>query len=218
MNTRRLPSFERIMIFAGLLSFGFLFYRCIFTANFHYTFLLWNLVLAFVPYAISKKLINNKGNKLTNYLLVLSWLLFFPACIYPLTDLFQLKQTDNFSMAYDLIMFLSFAVAGLLPGLVSLKTTEGFLKEHFSGGFAKLSLLFFIFLSSYSACLVRFLHLKSWNVVNDFKKMFLASEHGILDPFDHFRIIASIVAIVLVVDVLYAGFMKINKKPARVRS
>ncbi len=215
MNSRKLPSPERLMIFAGLLSFGLLFYRCIFFANLHFTFLLWNLLLASMPYIISKKLVSIKESGFRSYFFLIGWLVFFPACIYPLTDMLHLQKTNDFSFVYDVIMFLSFAIAGLLPGLISLRNVETFLRNHVSGLFTKLSVVFFIFLSSYSACLIKFLHLKSWNIVTDFKRMYFASAHDILDPADHSRIWLVIIMLVLLIDVLYAGFKKLTDKAAR---
>jgi len=218
MNAQKLPAFERLVILAGLLSFGFLFYRCIFTANLHYTFLLWNLLITFIPYVISKKLVSVKHNNFASFLLLFGWLIFFPACIYPLTDLLQLKNTGELSFVYDILMFLSFAVAGLLPGLLSLRNVEIFLKHHTSGFFTKLSLIAFIFISSYSVCLVRFLHLKDWNVISDFKRMIFASKHSILYPTDHLNIWIMIFLLVLLIDMLYVGLKKLIVTAARVKS
>ena len=217
MNSRRLLSFERMMIFSALLSFGFLFYRCIFAENFHYTFLLWNMLIAFLPYIISKKLVSVKENSFASYLLLFGWLVFFPACIYPLADVLHMQQASNFSFVYDAIMFFSFAVTGLLPGLISLKNVETFLKKHTSGLLTKLSVVFFIALSSYSACVVRFLHLKSWNVLSDFKRMYAASIRDISDPLAHFRIWAYLIVLVLAIDVMYAVFKRLSVKSRRLK-
>lgn len=209
MTTNKLPARERLMIFFGLFSFGFLLYRCIFTFNLHYTFFLWNLLIAFVPYIISKQLLKCYELGIKAFFLILAWLIFFPASLYLFTDLLQIHKTDNFSFLYDVIFFSSFAFTGLLPGLLSLKHVETFLKKHVPALFVKLSVLFFIFLSSYSIYLVRFLHLKSWNVISDFKKMLHASEHNILYPEDHVHIWLSILILVLLIDVIYTGFKKI---------
>ncbi len=209
MNTGKLPAVERLMIFFGLISFSLLFYHCIFAFNLHYTFLLWNLLIAFVPYIISKQIVKCKQLNIKAFLLISCWLLFFPGCIYLFTDLMEISKTDNFSFLYDSIMFLSFAFTGLLPGLISLKLMETFLKRHLPDFYTKLYVLLFIFFSSYSVYLVRFLHLKSWNIIADSKKMLYASEHNILNPEDHIHSWLSILALVLLIDIIYFGFKKI---------
>lgn len=210
MNNKKLPAFERLIIFISLLSFGMLLYRCIFSLSLHYTFFLWNLLVAFVPYIVSKQLLKCKTFNLNSFLLLSTWLVFFPACIYLFTDLMQIHKTD-FPLWYDILMFSGFAFLGLLSGLMSLKQVEFFLKQHAPNFFVKVSVIFFIFLSSYSICLVRFLHLKSWNVIADSKRLLHASEHNIIDPQDHAYTWLTILLIVLLVDVLYAGFKKLYR-------
>lgn len=209
MSNNKLPAFERLMIFSALVSFGLLFYRCLFTLNFHYTYFLWNLVIAFAPYIISKQLTKNKVLNLKTVLLLTLWLILFPACVYLFTDVLQIHKTDNFSLLYDVVLFLSFAWNGLLPALMSLKKVEGFLKKHLPVFLVKLSVLFFIFLSSYGICLVRFLHLKSWNVIADSRKLLAISANNILNPEDHIHAWLSIISLVMLIDVVYIGFKKL---------
>ena len=170
MSTVKLPFFERLMIFASMFSFGLLFYRCLFTLSIDYTFFLWNLLIAFIPYLISKQLLKYKSFNIKAFSLLLLWLMFFPGCIYLFTDLLQMHKT-NFSFVYDVCLFLSFAITGILPGLMSLKQIEIFLNRHTTAFRAKITILLFIFLSSYNIVLARFLHLRSWNIITDFRQM-----------------------------------------------
>lgn len=210
MNERKLPAFERLMIFSVLISTGLLFYRCVFTMNFHYTYFTWNLLVAFIPYIISKQLNRCESLNAKSVLLLSAWLMLFPGCVYLFTDIFQMHKTDNFSIVYDMILYLSIAWNGLLPGLMSLKHVETFLKKHLPAFLVKTSVLFFIFLSSYSICLARFLHLKSWDMIADSKKLISVSAHSILNPEDHVYTWMSILSLVLLLDIIYIGFKKIN--------
>lgn len=210
MKSDKLPYFERVMMFASFFSFGLLFYRCLFTVSFNYTFFLWNLLIAFVPYAISKQLSKRKILNLQAFLLLILWLLFFPSCIYLFTDMLQMHKT-NFPAAYDVCMFLSFAVTGMLPGLMSLRKVETFLSRHIPPFFVRLSVLLFIFLSSYHIVLARFLHFRSWNITADLRKMFRASEEDILFPQSNVHAWITIVTLVILIDILYAGFKQLNR-------
>jgi len=209
MRTKKLPILERLMLFLGMFCFGVLLYRCIFTWNLHYTFLLWNLLIAFVPYVIGKQLLKCKELNIKAILLLFAWLLVFPVCIYLFTDIVQMHNSDNFYFLYDLLLFLSFGFTGLVPGLISLRQVETFLSRHLPDFFAKASVLFFILLSSYSICSVRFLHLKSWNIIADSKLMLHVTEKDILRPEDHVSVLLSFLVLVLLIDLLYAGFKKL---------
>ena len=209
MRTKKLPLVERLMIFLGMFCFGVLLYRCLFTWNLHYSFFLWNLLIAFVPYVISKQLLKCKELNIKAILLLFTWMLFFPVCIYLFTDILEMHNSDSFYFVYDALLFVSFAITGLLPGLVSLKQIETFLGKHIPGFFVKTCVLFFIFLSSYSICLVRFLHLKSWNIIADSQTILYATERDVLNPESHVRIWLTIFLVVLLVDVIYIGFKKL---------
>lgn len=209
MQESKLPAFERLMIFSGFISFGLLFYRCLFTLNLHYTYFLWNLLIALMPYLISKQLVKCKALNIKAVFLICLWLMLFPACVYLFTDIFQIHKTDNFSFLYDSILFLSFAWNGLLPGLMSLKKVEVFLTRHVPSFFVNLSVLFFIFLSSYSICLVRLFHLKNWNIITNSKKLLAVSVNNILNPLNHIHAWLSITTLVLLLDITYLGFKKL---------
>jgi len=209
MMTKRIPAFERLMIFSAFISFGLLFYRCVFTLSFHYTYFLWNLLIAYVSYIMSKQLIKCKEINVKAILFVSGWLLFFPACMYLFTDILQMHKTDHFPVIYDAFLYLSFAWNALLPSLMSLKKVEAFLRRHLSVFLVKVSILFFIFLSSYSICLVRFLHLKDWDVITNTKRFLRVSANNFLNPADHIHSWLSIISLMLLLDVIYVGFKKL---------
>src|SRR5436190_19892188 len=92
-----------------------------------YLFLVWNLFLAFVPYAITQWLWTHSwvvGNKWKLLGLLLGWLLFIPNSFYILTDLFHLDEFDSAPKWFDLLLIFSFAWNGLLLGIISVRKTE----------------------------------------------------------------------------------------------
>jgi uncharacterized membrane protein len=210
MSSAKLPYFERVMMFASFFSFGLLFYRCLFSLSLNYTFFLWNLLIAFVPYIISKQLLKCKTLNARAFSLLILWLLFFPSCIYLFTDMLQMRKT-NFPLVYDVCMFLSFAVTGILPGLMSLRKVEIFLSNHLPAFPVRLSILLFIFLSSYNIVLARFLHFRSWNIAADFRKMFHAAEEDFLAPQSNLHAWLTILTLVFLIDLIYAGFKHLNR-------
>jgi uncharacterized membrane protein len=83
----------------------------------------------------------------------------------------QIHRHETFPFAYDLLLLSSFAIAGIIPGLMSLKKVEIFLSNYFSSFLVKLFIVSTIFLSSYSIALVRFLHLKNWDIAERGKRL-----------------------------------------------
>src|SRR5262245_13394073 len=69
--------------------------RVMVTGHLTYVFLVWNLFLAFLPFAITEWLwafIQKEKNKLILMAFVFPWLLFVPNSFYILTDLFHLGR------------------------------------------------------------------------------------------------------------------------------
>ncbi len=76
-----------------LLSIVLLMIRMKLTHSFFYLFLVWNLFLAVIPFAITSYLVSlPKLNKLSSALWFGLWLLFLPNSPYIITDLLHLKN------------------------------------------------------------------------------------------------------------------------------
>ena len=89
--------------------------RVIATGYVTYIFLVWNLFLAFIPYAISSWLYDNRGaikSRLKQAAVIAAWLLFIPNSFYILTDLFHLDEFDSAPKWFDFLLIFSLLQAG----------------------------------------------------------------------------------------------------------
>ena len=127
---------EQILIMCSMFSTGLMLFRIIYTGHLLFAFLSWNLFLAFVPYAISKK-INGAAikNKWKFLLYVLVWLIFIPNSFYIITDLFHLDMNEEVPLWYDLALLLSFAWSGILFGILSVRQMERLFEKNFNKKF-----------------------------------------------------------------------------------
>jgi uncharacterized membrane protein len=132
-----------------------------------YGFLVWNLFLAFIPFAISSLLIwLGKEARLIVLLPFLAlWLLFFPNAPYILTDLFHLSPKAAVPLWYDLMLILSFAWNGLMLGFISLADLQRFLERRFNAVAAWVFVLLSLLLGSFGVYLGRFLRWNSWDLL-----------------------------------------------------
>lgn len=102
----------------------------LYTRDWGWGFLLWNLFLAWVPLGCALMAERSRG------LLVVAcgavWLLFFPNAPYILTDLVHLGTYDGGMFWWvNLIMILSFAMTGLLLGYLSLYVIQKRIAQRF---------------------------------------------------------------------------------------
>jgi uncharacterized membrane protein len=133
-----------------------------------FLFLIWNLLLAWVPYCISLVLERSSrrfNSGILTCLLLVSWLLFFPNAPYILTDFLHLRNRAPIPYWYDLMLLASFAWTGLILGLLSLYEVQLFLRKRIGNWLSWLSAVAAIFLCGFGIYLGRFLRWNSWDVL-----------------------------------------------------
>lgn len=144
----------------------------------HPRFLLWNLFLAIIPFAVSLVIARSKSRAL-NVVLGAIWLAFLPNAFYILTDLIHLPhfaarrqgssgpvylRNQDVMLGFDITLLISFAIAGFACGYGSLRRVEK--------GFGLRGLPRFLFvhvilwLSAFGIYLGRVLRFNSWDLLN----------------------------------------------------
>jgi uncharacterized membrane protein len=104
--------------------------RNVYTENANYRFLIWNLFLAWIPFAAAAAAhaFAEAGRRALYVAIIacaLVWLLFFPNAPYILTDFLHLSTiTDGAPKWFDVLMLMWFAWTGLLLGVVSLNLMQ----------------------------------------------------------------------------------------------
>jgi len=148
------------------LSVIFLAIRMKLNQSFFFLFLIWNLILAIVPYLITTYLSSqDKINKWAFYLTFGIWLLFLPNAPYIITDLLHLKAVDTHFIWLDVLVVSSFACNGLLLFYLSIFDMEALLKRIVNGRILNYMLLSLFPLTSFGMYLGRFLRYNSWEIV-----------------------------------------------------
>ena len=137
----------------------------------YYTFLIWNLFLAWIPLIFAYLAYAFSFRRTVLYILVplfaFVWLAFFPNAPYIITDMQHLA--DGWSGApiwYDVILLIWFSWTGLLLGIVSLYLMQEVVRKTF-GRFLGWVLVFGVsLLSSIGVYLGRFLRWNSWDILH----------------------------------------------------
>jgi uncharacterized membrane protein len=157
-------------------------FRFLYTGTYGYLFLNWNLFLAFLPWLLtSLAILRNVKSRVAILVIMAVWLLFFPNCLYILTDLIHLRQIESAPLWLDLIIVLSFAWAGLCYGFISLMDIEYFLKERFRARAKMISLLSLcmIYVAAFGIYIGRFWRWNSWDLLGNPAELM----HDIFDRF-----------------------------------
>lgn len=170
---------------AVLLLFG-RFYR---SQTLTFSFLLWNLFLAWIPYLSSlwAARLHLSNPQRWWYLVVPGalWLAFFPNAPYIMTDLPYLWERAPIPLWYDAGMLLAFVLAGLFLGVFSLYAMQKLVRYHVGSIVSWLFVLGALALGGLGVYLGRFLRWNSWDLVLNPEGVFGDVAARVRDPLAH---------------------------------
>ncbi|HNN71566.1 MAG TPA: DUF1361 domain-containing protein [Ferruginibacter sp.] len=181
----RMHAFNKLLagwfLFIGLL----IACRMYITRELLFIFLVWNLFLAWIPFYVSALLQLFKQKRRVSYLLLITWLLFFPNSLYIITDLIHVGRGSDFPRWFDAILIFSAAVLGLLMAFISLYRVEQFLETKMKQRVVHALMIFILFLGSFGVYLGRFLRWNSWDVLHQPHRLFVSIGERILYPVEY---------------------------------
>ena len=156
-----------------------------------------------------------RKNKLPLFLLLSTWLLFFPNSPYILTDLFHLRERNSVPLWFDLILILSFAWTGLTFGFISLLDIEAMLKKYLNSKAVSFIIVAMLFLGSFGVYIGRYLRWNSWDIVNN--PFALAADIGerFTDPFSHPRTWGLTILMGVLLNMMYWTFKFFSENKSR---
>jgi len=162
-----------IVGFTVSVSFSFLLLYCriLKTGSFFYSFLVWNLFLACIPYLITCILQLTKIRATIFWCSFIVWVLFLPNAPYLLTDFKHLKHHLSTVTWYDILLIASFALNGLLIGTKSFLMMINLLDTRVSKTFKHLIIVSVLYLSGFGIYIGRFLRWNSWDIIQNPKEL-----------------------------------------------
>ncbi len=128
-----------------------------------FSFLVYNLALAWIPWVASLLCVRARGAWLAGGLV--GWLLFFPNASYIVTDFVHLKLRPPIPLWYDVGMLAAFAWAGLLLAVTSLSAVHRRVERALGKAAGWVFVLLASGLSGLGIYLGRFWRLNSWDVL-----------------------------------------------------
>ena len=134
------------------------------TGDLVFLFLVWNLFLAWIPVGLAGFAAAMPNRPLIQAICGAWWLLFFPNAPYLVTDLMHLSRLGGNLLWYDTLMFVTFALTGLVLGYVSLRLVQGVVARYLGVWGSWVFVVGALLLSSYGIYVGRFLRWNSWDL------------------------------------------------------
>jgi uncharacterized membrane protein len=168
LSDRRVTTVFALVLASGLCG-GFLFVRTLETGTSQYQFLVWNLMLAWLPFLAALALYDGhtRGRGPVGQLaLALGWLLFLPNAPYIVTDFLHVGVITGAPLWFDSLLVASFAGMGMLLGLGSLLLVQSVVARSAGAVWGWLMLAPTLLLCSVGIVLGRVYRFNSWDVLS----------------------------------------------------
>src|SRR5206468_3294111 len=121
------------LLFCSVVSICVLAARVYISHSRAYTFLVWNLFLAWIPFACAMWVaVLDKVRPATWWMLIAPsclWLLFFPNAPYIVTDFVHLHRIEPLALWFDIGLLMLFAWTGCFLGVTSLQMMQSVVRR-----------------------------------------------------------------------------------------
>lgn len=138
--------------------------RMVYTGTTDLGGLMWNLILAFLPYVFALGYVTYRGYIRWGFLFL--WLFFLPNSFYILTDFVHLVRYPGM-VYYDIAYITAMAFAGMVSGYASMELVHREWNIHYHRRLAWLLMIGVVTLSMVGVYIGRFLRFNSWDIWNN---------------------------------------------------
>lgn len=192
MNARTLSPLEQIaglFLFATIVSATFFFIGALRNASMEFWYLIWNLVLAWVPFGLSlwlrRLLRTRRWASWLPLVVTIVWLGFLPNTFYMLTDYIHLQDVVRVDQIYDVAMFTALIATGVSLGFASLAIVHVELRRRLSAASAWRAIGLILLLASFAIYIGRELRWNTWDIITSPAGILFDMSERIINPTAH---------------------------------
>jgi len=208
------------VLYSNAVSLLLFFIRVLGVENFRYWFLLWNLLLAWLPLVFAVLLVRGlrirRWLSWQNILYTFLWVGFLPNSFYVVSDLIHVHPTGEINILYDVVLYVTFIFNAYLFGFLSLYIIHRELLRRLSYRRAHVMVILITFASSFAVYLGRYLYWNSWDLlVHPFGILFDITDR-IINPAAYPQTFVTTFSFFLLISsmywVVYEGAKVLSKK------
>lgn len=204
------------LLFCSVVSLCVLATRFYISKTHAYSFLVWNLFLAWIPFgcALWVAVMDKVWPGARWVLLAPSclWLLFFPNAPYIVTDFIHLQRIEPLAMWFDISLLMLFAWTGCILGITSLEMMQSVVRRRIGRIWSWIFVITTLGLSGVGIYMGRFLRLNSWDILFRPGRLIGDILSALANPMAHQRAIGVSLLFSLFMLVCYVTFLSARRR------
>jgi uncharacterized membrane protein len=172
-----------------------------------YGYLPWNLLLAWVALLgalwLERTLDRTYWSSWYGLFVTGVWLVFVPNAFYMVSDFVHLQEAGKTDLLFDVVMFTSFILNGVILGFMSVFLVHGQLIKRISGTVAGLLVGIILFLCSFGIYIGRELRWNTWDLITHPSSVLFDVSDRVLKPYDHPQAVTTTASFFVLLGSLY---------------
>lgn len=196
---------------SSLVSIGFWMAGALSNSSTAFGYLIWNLALAWIPLILALWLERILRIKLwSSWLALLAtvlWLGFLPNSFYVLSDFVHITEVPRADIVFDVVMFGSFAINGLLLGYSSLFLVHSELRRRLSARATGMVVAGVLLLSSFAIYIGRDLRWNTWDVITSPASLLFDVSDRLINAGAHPQLLSTTVSFFVLLSSVYIVIM-----------
>lgn len=175
--------------------------------NLAYSYLLWNLFLAWLPLLLAVRLVGVLKRKLWSSWealgLSLLWIVLLPNSFYMISDFIHLQQVRRIDVLYDTLMFTAFIYTGVVLGFSSLFLVHLQIRRRLTTAAAGGWIALMLFICSAGVYIGRDLRWNSWDILTNPGGLLFDVSDRLQHPSAYPQMLVTIATFFLLLGVIY---------------
>lgn len=210
MASMRLPRNQYLVALGAstLVSIGLFGYGALRNHSLDFSYLAWNLFLAWLPLVFAVRLVSVLQRKLWSSWeamgLSVLWLVFLPNSFYMISDFIHLQDVQRVDVVYDTVMLTSFIYTGVTLGFSSLYLIHLQLRRRLSRLTAASWVAFTLLVSSMAVYVGRDLRWNSWDILTNPGGLLFDISDRLLHPAAYPKMLVTIISFFLLLMSMYS--------------
>lgn len=198
----------RALLLSSAVSLAFYGFGALKNHSLTFSYLPWNLFLAWIPFVASLLLIRvlrtSAWASWQSLTLTVIWLLFLPNSFYMISDFIHLQDVGRVDVLFDAVMFTAFIYTSVLLGAASLLMVHRELTKRLTRARARVWVAAILFVCSFGIYIGRDLRWNSWDVLTNPAGLLFDVSDRLLHPTNYPQMFITVGSFFVLLTTMYA--------------